>query len=94
MKNRKTSPRSAVAHNPSAQGWLRAAYRWRCEVERLKRLPSSALRQMRHAGRRLAVFPQERNTAVLDLPEADVAGPDFQHKIQELSSNDHPLPRR
>ncbi|TWT26911.1 hypothetical protein FRX94_03465 [Corynebacterium canis] len=31
----------------------------------------SAPRQIRHADRRAVVFPQERETAVLDVPEAD-----------------------
>ena len=33
------------------------------------------VRQIRHADRRLAVFPQDAEFALSDLPEADVAGP-------------------
>ena len=33
------------------------------------------VRQIRHAGRRLVVFPQDAEFALSDLPAADVAGP-------------------
>ena len=64
MKNRKTSPGRR----------LRTIYR-RCDVEGLKWLPSSAFRQIRHAGVLGTVFPQDAEFAMSDLPEADVAGP-------------------
>ena len=64
MKNRKTSPGRR----------LRTIYR-RCDVEGLKWLPSSAFRQIGHAGVLGTVFPQDAEFAMSDLPEADVAGP-------------------
>ncbi|WJY74073.1 hypothetical protein CCANI_01055 [Corynebacterium canis] len=73
MKNRKTSPRSAVVHNPPVT--LAVVYNLLplgdLGAETSRRF--SALRQIRHAGTLGTVFPQERETAVLDLPEADQA---------------------
>ncbi|WJY74359.1 hypothetical protein CCANI_02505 [Corynebacterium canis] len=48
------------------------------------------LRQIRHAGRRVVVFPQERKTAVLYLPQADLTR---QETRQILSTKCHPMPQ-
>ncbi|GAA4800217.1 hypothetical protein CCANI_06040 [Corynebacterium canis] len=75
MKNRKTSPGQGLYTTHRRAGRWHITYcRWGdlgAEISQWL----SALRQIRHAGVLGTMFPQEREMAVLDLPEADVAVP-------------------
>nr|WP_246118177.1 sigma 54 modulation/S30EA ribosomal C-terminal domain-containing protein [Corynebacterium canis] len=61
------APAARLSPGGRVSSWLFCCGRW---------LAKPLLRQIRHAGVLGTVFPQERKTAVLDVPEADLLGLD------------------